>query len=361
MRLAYPVVLLVLFLLVGGAWFSMHVGSDPSTEAQTFMTDIQEGRVVHAVKQFGSNVCHCPAKGGWVSYLIYQSGQEHNLAFMLGHPAQLGAPHAAPVATDRPALVPWERPEDYVVDYPVHFEKTIYQPYFLPLPLAYGKNMDLKEFQEFLKDPDKDAWKGFTLRLRPGLAAGVINAPKITVPQEMKDDFVSYRRVQEQMARSSQSDPKADYIKETAIKVAAGKTANSNGVRSNSVSEGKKASEGTAQNSGSDDSEVSEEYMRKMFGAEATEYLIPKDAGNVIGADGKPLSQEDVAAKLPRLIDMVLRLHVVRRDKLQPWTIYHFAVEHPVLVTPDGVELALTHHQRPRSESTPPKTNKAHE
>jgi hypothetical protein len=353
MRLAYPVVLLVLCLLVGGAWFSMHVGSDPSTEAQTFMTDIQEGRVVHAVKQFGSNVCHCPAKGGWVSYLIYQSGQEHNLAFMLGHPAQLGAPHAAPVATDRPAIVPWERPEDYVVDYPVHFEKTIYQPYFLPLPLAYGKNMDLKEFQEFLKDPDKDSWKGFTLRLRPSLAAGAINAPKLTVPQEMKDDFVSYKRVQERMAREAKSGSKVDDGKDAVEEIAAPK-----GNEQNSGSEIKKASEGNAENSGNEDSVVSEEYMRKMFGAEATEYLIPKDAGNVIGADGKPLSQEEFESKLPRLIDMVLRLHVVRRDKLQPWTIYHFAVEHPVLVTPDGVELALTHHQRPKSESTPPKDRK---
>jgi hypothetical protein len=158
--------------------------------------------------------------------------------------------------------------------------------------------MDLKEFQEFLKDPDKDAWKGFTLRLRPGLAAGAINAPNITVPQEMKDGFVSYKRAQERMAQSSKSDSKG--------------------------------------NSGSEDSEVSEEYMRKMFGAETTEYLIPKDAGNVIGADGKPLSREEVESKLPRLIDMVLRLHVVRRDK---------------------------HHQRPKSESTPPKAasaSKAH-
>jgi hypothetical protein len=314
MRLAYPVVLLVLFLVVGGSWFSMHLGSDPAAEAQTFMTDIQEGRVIHAVKQFGSNVCHCPAKGGWVSYLIYQSGQEHNLAFMLGHPFKLGAPHAAPVETDRPALLPWERPEDFVVDYPVHFDAASYEPYFLPLPLAYGKDMSLKEFQEFLKDPDKDAWKGFTLRLRPGLSAGAIKAPVISIPSDMKEDFESYKKAQEGLAYSAKS-----------------KTGNDD--------------------NGGDTAEVSEEYMRKMFGAEATEYLQPKDAGHVIDDQGKALSEELVASKLPRLKDMTLRLHVVRRDKMQPWTVYHFALEHPIVIMPDGMELALTHHQRPKSES----------
>jgi hypothetical protein len=342
MRLAYPVVLLVLFLLVGGAWFSMHVGSDPSTVAQTFMSDIEEGRVVHAVKQFGSNVCHCPAKGGWVSYLIYQSGAEHNLAFMLGHRVQLGAPHATPVTTDRTALIPWERPEDYVVDYPVHFERTIYQPYFLPLPLAYGKDMPLKDFQEFLKDPDKESWKGFTLRLRPSLDPDAIKLPEVTVPREMKDDFVSYRRAKESLSPSAKLDTKTDESKNA------------------SGEAGTKASEASAGNSGSEDSEVSEEYMRKMFGTEATLYLTPKDAGHVLDGDGKSLNQEEVASKLPRLKDMILRLHVVRRDKMQPWTIYHFAVEHPILETPDGVELALSHHQRPKSEATPRKTTEAH-
>jgi hypothetical protein len=341
MRLAYPVVLLVLFLVVGGAWFSMHVGSEPSTVAQTFMTDIEEGRVIHAVKQFGSNACHCPAKGGWASYLIYQSGAEHNLAFMLGHRVQLGAPHATPVTTERTAVVPWERPEDYVVDYPVHFERTIYEPYFLPLPLAYGKDMPLKDFEEFLRDPDKDAWKGFTLRLRPSLDADAIRLPKVTIPREMKDDFVSYRRAQEGLANSTKSDTKN-------IGAAPGAA-------------GTRATEGDKAKTEGDDTEISEEYMRKMFGAEVTEYLTPKDAGHVLDGEGKPMSQEQVAAKLPRLKDMVLRLHVVRRDKMQPWTIYHFAVEHPLLETPDGVELALSHHQRPKGEATPARTEKSHE
>jgi hypothetical protein len=314
MRLAYPVVLLVLCITVGSMWFSMHLGAEPTAEAQTFMKDIQEGRVVHAVKQFGSNVCHCPAKGGWVSYLIYQSGQEHNLAFMLGRPFILGAPHAAPVETEAPGLLPWEHPEDYIVDYPVHFDAATYEPYFLPLPMAYGKDMSTKEFEDFLKDPDHDSWKGFTLRLRPGLSPGDITPPAIEVPPEIKDQFVSYLRAQQVETDASKSNTK-----------------------------NKKDDK---------DAEINEAYMRKMFGDEATEYLKPQDAGHVLNEQGKPLSEKEVASRLPRLKDMTLRLHVVRRGKMQPWTIYHFALEHPILVTPDGTELALTHHQRPKSSPT---------
>ncbi len=322
MRFAYPLVLLVFFVVAAVSWLSMTNSVDPTSEAQRFMKDIEAGDVIDAVKQFGSNMCHCPAKGGWVSYLIYQSGQEHNLAFMLGHPFQKGAPNAAPVPNDRQALLPWQKPEDYIVDFPITFDANRYAPLFLPLKMAYGKDMTAEELQEFLKDPDKDSWQGFTLRLRPSLDKGAVNPPVIEVPDTMKTDFQAYKKVREGLDFNQEKKDKASE---------SGKNDKS-------------------------ESGLSDEYIRKSFGDAAADYLIPADAGQVLDKEGKALRREDVARQLPHLEKTTLRLHVVRRDKIQEWTIYHFALENPVLAMPDGSELVLQHHQRPKS-SLPAKQN----
>ena len=67
------------------------------------------------------------------------------------------------------AAIPWQKTEDTQVDLPLTFQAVTYQPLFLPLAMAYGQKMKESEFNEFLKDPDNGAWKGLTLRLRPGL------------------------------------------------------------------------------------------------------------------------------------------------------------------------------------------------
>ncbi|HEY9681697.1 MAG TPA: hypothetical protein V6C86_08950 [Oculatellaceae cyanobacterium] len=337
MRLAFPLVLLLFFALAAFSWLSTTANVDPVSEGQRFLKDVEQADLVDAVKQFGSNRCHCPAKGGWASYLIYQSGAEHNLAFMLGHKFQLAAPNATPVANDRQALLPWEKPEDYVVDFPVSFNKDTYQPYFLPLKLAYGKDMALAEFQDFLKDPDKGAWQGLTLRFRSGLGKGAIAAPAIEIPQELKSDFQSYKQVQEALQQGRE--PSAKLTDPSANTGGNSKSGNDEVTTNNHEinKESKRA-----------ESPIDDEYIRKSFGADVADYLIPKDAGHVVGADGKPLSDDEVAAQLPRLLQTTLRLHIVRRDKIQNWTIYHFALEQPVLIMPDGKQIALRHHQKPK-------------
>ena len=315
MRLAYPLFLLIIFGFVAYLWLSTTVDDSPQREASRFLNDIRSADVIDAVKQFGSNVCHCPAKGGWVSYLIYQSGQEHNLAFMLGRPFTADTPVATPAENNRQALLPWQRPEDYVVDFPIKFEADSYQPYFLPLKMAYGKNMPLSEFNEFLQDPDKNAWQGFTLRLRPSLDLGTVKPPKIDVPHEMQKDFKSYERVTKQALNKGE-------------------------------------------NTIDSKSEIDKDYIRKSFGEDVADYLVPEDAGQVLDENGKPLSEKAVEAQLPKLEKMSLRLHVVRRDKIQNWTIYHFALEQPVLIMPNGKEIVLQHHQRPKNEVQSSSTSK---
>jgi hypothetical protein len=329
MRLAFPLVLLVFLALTAFCWLSTTSNVDPVSEGRRFLRDVEQANLVDAVKQFGSNVCHCPAKGGWASYLIYQSGAEHNLAFMLGHPFTLGTPHATPVTNNRQAVLPWEKPEDYIVDFPINFNKGKYQPLFLPLKLAYGKDMTTAEFGEFLKDPDKGAWQGFTLRLRSGLKKGSVAAPLIEVPQELRSDFQSYKKVQEALQLSKTANSSAS-AKKTEAAAKANDTTNSNDSTKDS------------------DTSIDEEYIRKSFGADVADFLTPQEAGHVLNADGKPIPESEVEAKLPRLLQSVLRLHIVRRDKIQDWTIYHFALEQPVLIMPDGTEIALRHHQKPK-------------
>jgi hypothetical protein len=298
---------------------SQHEKDSPSKEAMIFVNDIRKGDVVDAVKQFGSNACHCPARGGWVSYLIYQSGQEHNIAFMLGHPFTYGAPQAMQIENGRKGSFGILKPEDYVVDVPIFFDPKIYAPYFLPLDMAYGKRTSDAELQEFLKDPDKDAWKAFTLRFRPGLAVGALKPPEIAVPNEMSQDFESYTKTRQSLDNLLTDADLKHNIQE---------------VRDNRAKGGPGPQKFVPDG-------MSDAELPTLFGEEYTQYLKAKDSGRLYDKDGSLLTIQAAQSRLPRLKQAVLRLHVVRRDKFQPWTIYHFGFMYCVLLMPDGSEFHL--------------------
>lgn len=313
MRFAYPILLLVLMAIIASTWMSSNMLSEPDAEGMTFLDYVRQGDVVKSVRQFGSNACRCPAKGGWVSYLIYKSGQEQNLAFMLGHPFETGKPKDSPIQNGKEAVLPWQKPEDYAVDVPITFKTEQYMPYFLPLKMAYGKDMTEDEFNHFLVDPDEESWKGLTMRLRPGLAKGSIKPPVVEVPKDLALQFISLTGETEQVKMASE-----------ALK------------RSNAES-------AAIAHHTTDDTNVSDEDIKKALGDKATEYLIPQEAGRVLNAQGQPLSEEEVLKRLPRLQSALLRLHVVRRGKLQRWTIYHFGFMYPKLLLADGKILPLVH------------------
>ncbi len=300
MRFAYPLLFILLAIISASTWISSLVFADPKDEAITFLTDIKSGKLAKTVKHFGGNACRCPAKGGWGSYLIYQSGQEPNLAFMTGHDFEIGKPTSTKMENTKTYLVPWERPEDSAVDVPISFDAKQYAPVFLPLPMAYGKKMTEEEFDKFLQDPDKDSWKGLTLRFRPSIKPGSIAPPTEPLPPEAATEFEALQK---------------------------------NGGKQNDA-------EKTPPDESTDDA------IKQALGSEAAEYLHPKEAGPVVRADGSVIPWQEIEAKLPRLKNTVLRLHVVRRGQIKDWTIYHFGLMDPVLIE-DGKELHFTHDRRP--------------
>jgi len=307
MKYLYPLLFVVLFLIIGTSWYNIVVGADPKEEGVAFLQSVQSGGLAKTVKHFGSNVCRCPHKGGWGAYLIYASGQEPNLAFMIGKPFELGKPTMFKIRNKAQALIPWQKPEDTVVDIPVTFDAKKYMPYFLPLAMAYGQKMSETDFQKFLADPDNDAWKGLTLRFRTGLTKGSIAPPAEPLPPDAKDEF-----------KALQVDEKNHKQVETP------------------------ADEST---------ESTEDAIRHAIGAEGIAYVQPKEAGKVVDASGAVIDQNKIQAELPRVKEITMRLHVVRRGATSEWTIYHLGVLNPVLTTADGHELKLTHYLRPSAHA----------
>src|SRR5689334_18526150 len=127
------------------------MGSEPSTEeAQVFLSRLQEGDDRAVIMQFGDNTCHCQPRGGFMAYLKYQTGENENLAFLLGQKFKIGEMSSKVVPTIekiKGGHLAWEAPESTQVDVPITFDRGTYSPYFLPKDMAFGyltKEADLK-------------------------------------------------------------------------------------------------------------------------------------------------------------------------------------------------------------------------
>lgn len=81
-------------------------------------------------------------------------------------------------------------------------------------------------------------------------------------------------------------------------------------------------------------------FMELLPPAEA-KYIKPKDAGEIIGFDGKARPAQDFEDKFPRLQSAVLRLSVVRRGKFQRWAIRKGQLIDPVFRLVSDQEIAL--------------------
>jgi hypothetical protein len=293
MRFILTLVFIGIFLIVGFTALKTSPDEDtPVKYAKQFLNRLQDGDYKLAVTSFGGNLCRCPADLGWVSYLVYESNEDPNLAFTMGKRFVRGniafKKMQSAVGKDKQTLL--ERPEDYEVDVPVSFDPLIYAPYFLPLDMAYGLPFKSTDLDNFLADPDRESWKSFSLRLRPSLAAGTV-----TMPAEARAQIDSY-------------------------------------VRDKKKREQEKAAGNHVEPS---QSETARELVKEALAESAdSKYLKVKDASAVIAADGKQLSENEVAMRLPRLKSALLRLHMVRRDPVQPFTVFHFVVSDPVLLIP---------------------------
>lgn len=298
MRVFLPIFLKVtsaiVFLAVVGLVFSGLGASkpDPAPAAQKFLKHIQDDNYEAAVRDFGGNTCRCPAKLGWVSYLIYSSGEEPNLAFLMGRKFELGPIRVKKIESKVVAKTVLDKPEDFEVDVPLKFKEGVYQPYFLPIDLAYGHEISQTELENYLSDPDKEAWKAISLRLRRGIAAGSIAEPQETIERLSSDD------------------------------------------------------ENQAENVSA------AQLAREIFGEEAGKYSQPADCGKVRKADGSYFSESELQTNLPRLSELELRLHMVRVDNRHPFTIFHFYLADPVLSVPGAAgkasrQVMLKNYQTP--------------
>lgn len=306
MRFIYPLIILSVFAISMCLLIANTVFVSPREEALAFLQDVQKSDLSRAVKRFGGNVCRCPAKGGWGSYLIYVSAQEPNLAFTVGKNFSIGEPKIHQVKHPAKYVVPWERPEDTVVDVPIKFEKGD-RPYFLPLKMAYGYKMTEEELDSFAKDPDHQAYKGFYLRLRPSIEPGAILPKKGAISEEAEIEFQAILKDKSRLLKKDKDQLEIE----------------------------RKQDERAAQE------------LREMFGDEAASYVEPKDAGPVVKSDGTEMSRDEIYKLLPRLDSCLVRLHVVRKGQLKDWTIFHFAVIANVLDLSDGKQIKMKHSQAP--------------
>jgi hypothetical protein len=280
MRVILPLFLIGCFLIVLFQAFRGDQPSDPSRHASLFVKHVQANDYAKVVNAFGGNVCRCPAKLGWVSYLIYGSGEEPNLACLMGRDFETGPLEVKAMKSETKSVSILDKPEDFEVSIPLRFNQ--YRPLFLPLDMAYGYDMSTEQFEQFLADPDHEAYKGLTLRMRPSLDKGTVDQPEAS-----KNLVNRQKTAAPSQSRADQPD-KTDRPDQSALE-------------------------------------------KELFG-EAARYNTPKDAGAVNLADGTKLSKEAIAARLPRLKSARLRLHMVRRDQRQPFTVFHFVIADPVLV-----------------------------
>lgn len=179
MRIAYVTFLLFCLVAVVQLAISQQSQADPKVTARLFLSAIQTRNTEKALAMFGDVYCSCAPKGGYQSYLKYDSGQDPNLAFLLGHLFAIGTASKQLLQENVPDTLPWEHPEIVVITTPLEFDQSRYSPYLLPLALAFGKSMKVEEFEKFLANPNSEGSKGLSLRLRSTVDPGLIPDPGI--------------------------------------------------------------------------------------------------------------------------------------------------------------------------------------
>jgi hypothetical protein len=165
--------LLCCFLLVafGTGWylFDNYKKTDPIMVSKEFLAKIAQGDIKTAKSYFGGR-CACVIPGGWISYLIYKSGQEPNLAYLVGARFSMGDFCKKIEMPDSQDL----QQKRCLVTIPITFSGDD-RPFFLPVKMAFGKTIEESELLHFSHNPGKEWQKGFTLRLRPSISKGAID------------------------------------------------------------------------------------------------------------------------------------------------------------------------------------------
>jgi hypothetical protein len=173
MKIPYIIFMVFCVVLSLGLSFSWWIFANPGDAATEFLGTLRDGNVREAVAMMDDNTCKCPPKGGFISYLKYESGLNPNLNFLMGTSFQIGSPVVKPRPDKTPYVVPWDRPESSDVTVPLTMRR--HAPMLLPIPMAFGESMTQKELAEYAHNYEKESQKGLTLRLRPSVAPGLVH------------------------------------------------------------------------------------------------------------------------------------------------------------------------------------------
>jgi hypothetical protein len=186
MRRSLPALLsLLIFGLALYLVVQTSASSNPADTALRFLKSVAAHDLPTALGLFGDNTCHCAPKGGYVAYLRYDAANDPSLAFLLGQKFTIGrsSTKALPFNGEKYTM-PWDKPEDVVVYVPLTFQDANSRPYFLPMDMAFGKEVSSADLKKFAADPSREWMKAFTLRLRPRLTPDVIERTPLPPEQE---------------------------------------------------------------------------------------------------------------------------------------------------------------------------------
>src|SRR5262249_48829681 len=147
-------IILVLFCFAVSIGFGVYTisSTDPTDTINLLFSRLQDGKAREAESLFADNTCNCPPRGGYGSWLKYESGHEPNLAFLMGHPFITGKPTYKKLEDPQPFSLPWGKPERSEADVALNFSDK-YRPIYLPLPLAFGQSIAEADLNTFLSDP----------------------------------------------------------------------------------------------------------------------------------------------------------------------------------------------------------------
>lgn len=296
MQLTSPWVIVLAALLTSAFWLASVIFANPDETAKAFLEDIQNGNLSKVVGYFGSSTCQCPIYGGWGSLLIYQSGEDPNLAFLLGHHFRVESIKVVPAITTSKPLPPGLHPQEATVIVPLTFNSQKDSPILLPFSLAYGNNMTLKKFESFIDNPASDLRRGFTLRLRSGLKAGSIKANEASIADEDKEQFSLLGSNFTRKSDASKSElpkSKAQSLLKSAL--------------------------------------MRHQMNRKLLSAQ--------DSGKVLSESGVPIPLDELEKKLPRLQSIVMTLNLVRPNQIAKWSVFRFAFVQPTISEENGKKI----------------------
>src|SRR5438105_776611 len=161
MKLPYILFIAVCLLVSICFGMSAWIFADPSAIGLQFLDDVKKGNLQHAVSLMDDNSCKCPPKGGYMSFLKYDSGMNPNMNFLAGAQFQNGGTTVNHLPDPGSYVVPWERPESTDVTVAILMDQPMY---LLPVPMSFGEQMTEAQLREFSETYMKEVDKGLSLR-----------------------------------------------------------------------------------------------------------------------------------------------------------------------------------------------------